>query len=230
MAMVRLRRKLHNILRVGYSISIAATFLLTIKPNIANCQWFVNTNGGVVYNVPLPLNIYQEGYPSIKMNAQFRTEPFTLPVYWAVQVGREGKNSQFASIEFIHHKLYLNNTNPTVSKFNVSHGFNMLIASYGYSWNEYSTSIGLGFVIAHPESEIREMEFGSSTDDWDMGYYLTGPVFAFSAKRNLYFANKVYGILGLKVTGAYARLPINQGHASFVNIAGHINFGIGVKL
>lgn len=227
--MERLLRILPNILKAGYSIFIVVTFVLGVKPNKANCQWFVNANGGVVYNVPLPLKIYQEGYPAIKMDAQFRTEPFTLPVYWVVQVGKEIKNNQFASIELIHHKLYLNNTNSAVNKFNVSHGFNMLIANYGHSWNKYSASIGLGFVIAHPESRIREMEFGNSADDWDMGYYITGPVLSASACRFFTLTKAIYFNIGTKTTVSVAKVPVSKGYARFTNLALHLNFGLGVR-
>jgi len=43
------------------------------------------------------------------MTAQFETEPFTLPVYWNIRLGKMIGKRIFET-EVIHHKLYLKNT------------------------------------------------------------------------------------------------------------------------
>lgn len=212
----------------GFNILWAALILFTLQPSRLNAQWYAEASGGGVYNLPMPLTIYQDGTPAIRMTARFKTEPFTLPVYWDVRLGKiVGK--RIYETELIHHKLYLKNTTAEVQKFNVSHGFNMLILNYGIERDKYRYKAGLGLVIAHPESKIRGLVFGNSTDDWDMGYYLTGPVVSASAERKIDMSKHVYLLFGAKTTVALAKVPINGGNARFVNVAGHLNLGVGLR-
>ncbi|HON71632.1 MAG TPA: hypothetical protein PL153_11265, partial [Tenuifilum sp.] len=79
------------------------------QPSRLNAQWYAEASGGGVYNLPMPLTIYQDGTPAIRMTARFKTEPFTLPVYWDVRLGKIVGKRIFET-EVIHHKLYLKNT------------------------------------------------------------------------------------------------------------------------
>ena len=68
--------------------------------------WSFELYGGEVYNVPMPQTISQDGYPDVKHTARYNTEPFTLPVYWDMRLGRWQSNKMW-EVEIIHHKLYL---------------------------------------------------------------------------------------------------------------------------
>lgn len=213
----------------GFSIVCITLLTLWLLPEKAKAQWHLEACGGSVYNMPLPLTIYQDGMPTLRLTAQFDSEPFTLPVYWDIRIGKViGKRTIEA--ELIHHKLYLRNTNAEVQKFNVSHGFNMVIFNFGILRGNYHYRIGFGLVIAHPESKIRGLELGNSTDDWDMGYYLTGPTFSAGAERQITLSKVIYFAIGAKTTISLANIPIYNGHARFVNIAAHLNFGLGFKI
>ncbi len=229
MAMVKHRNELPITSSNGFKIVWIALLSLELLPNITKAQRYIEASGGGVYNVPMPLSIYQDGRQTIRMTAQFESESFTLPVYWDIKLGRTAGQRIFEA-ELIHHKLYLKNTNSDVQKFNISHGFNMLIFSYGIVKHHYRYKLGLGLVIAHPESEISGLEFGNSTDDWDMGYYLTGPIVSAGVDRQIKLSKIIYLAIGAKTTVAFAKVPINSGHARFVNVAGHLNLGFGLRI
>jgi len=123
----------------------------------------------------------------------------------------------------------LKKTDSVVQKFNVSHSFNMLIFNYGIVKRNYRYRLGLGIAIAQPESKIRGLEFGNSTDDWDMGYYFTGPVVLASAERLIDMSKYFYLVLEAKTTVAFAKVPISSGYERFVNAAEHLNIGFGLR-
>lgn len=109
MAMVKHRNELPITLSNGFKIVWIALIALSLLPTITKVKWYIEASGGSVYNVPMPLRIYQDGRQTIRMTAQFETEPFTLPVYWNIRLGKMIGKRIFET-EVIHHKLYLKNT------------------------------------------------------------------------------------------------------------------------
>ena len=191
-------------------------------------RWSFELMGAGVYNVPMPLRISQQGYPDLKLTARYTTEPFVLPVYYDGRVSRwEGDRSW--EMEFIHHKLYLENTPPEVQKFNISHGFNILMVNRGFDRQTFRYRAGAGVIIAHPESQVRGQAFGSSTDDNDWGYYLSGPVVQASMDKPFYLGEHFYILVEAKTTLAYASVKVAQGRADVYNLAFHLLLGMGRK-
>lgn len=193
----------------------------------AQSRWTFEMHGGQVYNLPMSLSIKQQGFPDIKLTARYNTEALTLPVYWDLRFGR-WQNARLWEMELIHHKLYLDNTTPEVQKFNISHGFNMIMVNRGFDKKTFRYRAGAGVVLAHPESIIRGKEFGNSTDDWDTGYYLTGPVFNLAISRPIRLGGRFYLNPEAKTTFAYSNIKIAQGHADVYNLAFHLILGFGV--
>jgi hypothetical protein len=210
--------------RITFTIS-----LIVIVLSITNAQsrWSFEMHGGEVYNFPLPLIISQQGYPDIKLQARYSTEALTLPLYWDIRLGRWDKTKLW-EFEVIHHKLYLNNISSEVQKFNISHGFNMLQVNRGFSKKSFRYRAGAGIVLAHPESNIRGKEFGDSTDDFDLAYYISGPAVNLAVSRPFYLGNRFYINTEAKTTLAYSYIKVVQGHADVYSIAFHIILGIGV--
>ncbi len=206
-------------------------FLITLAHTTIQAQshWTFELHGGEVYNVPMPLTIKQHGYPDIKLTARYFTEPLTLPVYWDVRFSRWQNNKSW-EFEAIHHKLYLDNTTPEVQKFNISHGFNMVMLNRGFAKKTFRYRAGAGIVLTHPESKIRGKEFGNTGDDWDMGYYLSGPVLNLSISRPIRLSGRFFLNAEAKTTFAYAHIKITEGHADVYNLALHLILGIGVDL
>jgi len=206
------------------------SFVLFSKTNsLAQSHWTFEMHGGEVFNVPMPLTIKQQGYLDLKLTARYHTESLTLPVYWDWRFSRWHNNKSW-EFEAIHHKLYLENTTPEIQKFNISHGFNMLIVNRGYDKKTFRYRAGVGMVLVHPESKIRGKEFGDTGNDWDMGYYLSGPVLNFAVSKPIRLGGRFYLNAEAKTTFAYSHIKIAEGHANVYNLAFHLVLGIGVDL
>ncbi len=208
---------------------IAFAFILTQTDLNAQSHWTFELHGGEVYNVPLPLTISQQSYPDLKFTAHYNSESLILPVYWDWRFCRweNGKSWEF---EVIHHKLYLENITPDVQKFNISHGFNMLLFNRGFDKGSFRYRAGAGLILAHPESTIRGQEFGNSTADWDTGYYISGPVLNLGIGKPIRPDHRLYVNIELKTTFAYSYIKIAHGNAHVYNLALHLNLGFGVNL
>jgi len=210
-------------------IIIILLFNITAMLSFAQKHWTFELHGGQVYNLPMPLFVKQSGFPVIRLNARFDTEGFTLPVYWDMRLGR-WQNEHLWEVELIHHKLYLHNTTPEVQKFNISHGFNMIMVNRGFEKNSFRYRAGAGVVLAHPESIIRGKEFGNSAEDLDMGYFLTGPVLNLSVGRPIHLLKRVYLNPEVKTTFAYSKIKISDGYAHVYNLAFHLILGFGGEI
>ena len=207
-------------------ILIIFFIVYTLTGANAQSRWSFELHGGEVYNLPMPLKISQHGYPDIKLSARYFTEPFTLPVYWDIRLGR-WENEKLWEFEVIHHKLYLENTTSDVQKFNISHGFNMININKGIEIKNFRFRAGAGIVLAHPESKIRGLEFGSTGDDFDLGYFISGPVLNLSISRPYYVGNRFYLNAEAKTTIAYSNIKVAQGNADVYHIAFHLILGLG---
>ena len=194
---------------------------------LGQVKWSFELHGGGVYNVPMPLTIHQQGYPSIKLMARFRTEAFTPPVYWDWRITRWNNNRGW-EFEAIHHKLYLTNTDDEVQKFNISHGFNILTLNRCYKERLFTYRVGLGIVLTHSESKIRDKEFGDSSDSWDMGYFVSGPILNMAIGKPIRIFNRVHFNIEAKSTVSYTYIKINDGHANLFNFALHLVAGFGL--
>lgn len=192
----------------------------------AQSHFSFELHSGAVYNVPMPLTISQEGYPDIKLTARYYTEPLTLPIYYDIRLAR-WKNNKSWEFEMIHHKLYLENTTPEIQKFNISHGFNMIMVNRGFDQKTFRYRAGAGIVIAHPESNIRGKEFEDSGDDSDLGYYISGPVLNLAISKPIRLGDRFSINAEAKTTFAYSYIKVADGHANVYNLAFHLILGIG---
>lgn len=206
------------------SILLLALFC---DPAKSQSEWSFELHGGQVFNVQMPLTIRQEGFQDIRFWARFDAEPFILPVYWDWRFSRweSGKAWEF---EVIHHKLYLSNTTPEVQKFNISHGFNMLMFNRVVQKKVVRLRAGAGVILAHPESKIRGLEFGDTGNDLDMGYFISGPVVNFAVSKHFYLGKRFYINAEAKTTLAYSSIKIANGNSDVFNLAFHLNLGPGV--
>lgn len=189
-------------------------------------HWSASLQLGTVYNVPMKLNISQEGYPDLNMTAHYYTEPLTLPVYWDLRVARWQKKGAW-EFEVIHHKLYLENTGDEVQHFGISHGFNMLMINRVWRPGWFESRVGGGFVLAHPENTIRGKTFGQTSDDLDMGYFISGPVINLALGKPVYVTQTVYLNFEVKSTLAWSQVKVADGHARLWNWALHAVCGLG---
>ena len=210
-------------------ICLGFFLIICFLSTLAQSSWTIELHGGQVYNVPMSLSISQQNYPVLSLKARYHTEPFTLPVYWDLRLSRWQKNKSW-ELELIHHKLYLNNTTPEITKFNISHGFNMLMINRGFEQASFRYHAGIGLVLSHPESLIRGIEFGDTTDDWDLGYFVSGPVVNLALAKPIRLSGRFFLNTEAKTTFAYSTIQVGQGHANVNNLAFHHILGLGVNL
>lgn len=217
---------MRNVKKIGLILSF---ILILTNAGYAQSEWSFEVHVGEVFNVPLPLSIVQNGYPKINMTARFRTEAFTPPIYWDWRISH-WKGQRSWELEVIHQKLYLKNTTSEVQKFNISHGFNLLMINRGFDKGKFRLRTGAGIVLAHPESKIRGMEFGNTSDDFDMGYFISGPAANFALSKPIRINNRFFVNTEAKTTLAWSRVKIAGGHAEVFNLAFHLILGLGIKL
>lgn len=209
-------------------IFIVFYLIVSLTASYSQSRWTFELRAGEVYNSPMPLIIRQQGYPDIKLMARYHTEAFTSPVYWDWRFSR-WQNDKSWEFEVTHHKLYLDNTTPEVQKFNISHGFNMIMVNRGFVKKTYQYRAGVGIVLSHPESNIRGKEFGDSVDDLDLGYYISGPVLNLAIGKPIHFGSRFFISAEAKTTFAYSSVKVAQGHADVYNLAFHLILGFGVN-
>lgn len=203
-------------------------FLLLLPFNYVICQdliWSVELFMGVPYNFKTNLKIEQDDYPDINLKANYYSEPFVSPFYGSIRLGAMKENMGL-EIESIHQKLYLKNTTEEIQRFSISHGYNIITINAKYQ-NKFVYHAGVGIVLAHAESTIREEKLEETKGLLNMGYYVTGPAFNLSVQKRFELYKKLYFNLEGKLTACYAKIPIKNGTATAPNIAIQFLFGIG---
>ncbi len=191
--------------------------------------WSVEAYGGAPLNLHTPLVIEQSGHPDLRLSARYETRPFEAPWYWDVRVGRWSGKGEWA-IELTHHKIFLTNPPTEVGAFASSHGYNLLTASRGWElpWTIWAR-LGLGVVISHPESAVRDQRFGENGGILGLGYYLSGATVTASVQKRVHLIAGLYVAGAAMISASYAVLPIVDGHALVPNVAVHALIGIGYR-
>jgi hypothetical protein len=193
----------------------------------AQKKWSFELMGGVVYNVPLPLVIEQEGYPDIRVGkALFSTEPFVSPHYWDWRFTRVAGVHQI-QFEAIHHKLYLLNKPPEVERFGISHGFNILFFNYGRAIKKFDVKAGLGPALIHPESTIRGKVYEEGPGFDIKGYRLKGFAMQVALARRFYITGSFFINSEVKIIAGFAKAPVADGTARVKNLSVQAVLGPG---
>lgn len=212
---------------------IASSSLYAQDEQENKSKWRIEYNGGVPYNINLPLTIEQEGHPDINLTANFASEPFVPPIYWVFRVAK-WKNDKAWEFEMIHQKLYLENPTPEIQYFSITHGFNMTFINRVFRIKLFNTDgfaarIGTGIVFAHAENMIREKEFDQTQSFGDLGYYITYPNINLGLSKEFKLTKFAYLNLEAKHNTSYGKVPIVDGHAKLW----HSNFafvlGAGIE-
>ena len=211
----------------NYALLVCVEVWVFIPVHAATQQrWTVEISGGGTYCIQTPLTIRQAGYDDIEMSAQYDTHSFTPPLYYALRFGA-WHNKRAWELELVHLKLDLANTPDTVQRFEISHGYNLLTVNRAWMKSQYVFRVGAGIVLAHPENTIRSQQLDEHQGILQTGYVLTGPAAHIGLSRSFALtSNFSVGIEG-KLSGAYARVPVADGHAAVPNLALHALIGVG---
>jgi len=211
-------------------ITVLIPMLLFFNVSHTNTQtkWSVETLVGDAYCFKTPLTIKQTGYDDINFQAKYSTNSFKLPIYYSVHIAKWNREKAW-ELEFVHLKIKLNNNPPEVQRFEISHGFNLLIVNRIWENNKFIFRFGGGIVIAHPENIVRGKPLNQNKGILNKGYYIAGPTAQLAiGKRFSLFNNLVFMLAG-KLTGAYARVPVKDGHANVTNVAVHCLVGLSYE-
>ena len=196
--------------------------------------WSFEIHGGIPYNIPSSLVIKQDNEPDIRLSARYRSEPFVSPGYYLLRAGRWKEGSAW-EVEFVHHKLFLDNMPAEVQEFSISHGYNILTFNRAFdkvlfqNFN-YVLRLGAGMVISHPETTVRDLSFDQDGGLFGAGYYITGPVLNITMAKRFYLVGGLFINAEAKFNPSVSWVPIENGQAIVWNMPLTFAFGMGVDL
>jgi hypothetical protein len=205
-------------------------FLLLSFPGLGQTRtWDLGVAGGAVYNAKTPLRVHQNGFEKIRMQAHYRTEPFQPPVYYDLRLSSWQADRGW-ELKFTHHKLILENLPPEIQRFSITDGFNLLTLNRTWLANKLYLSAGMGLVITHPESTVRQKQFPENKGFLNQGYYISGPTLELSLAKRYYFSRRWYLFGEGRATVSYVKVPVWAGHADVSNAAFHFLVGSGFRI
>ena len=129
----------------------------------------------------------------------------------------------------MHHKMYLDNPPTPVQLFQVTNGANFLLAERLWRRNGWEFGVGSGVVMAVPGSAVRGLVYDNSHGFFHSQYELAGPGFQLNLARRVRLLPYTFGSLSLKATIAPLHLSIADGHATTIDYAVHLQYGISVQ-
>ena len=185
---------------------------------------------GAAYVFPSKLSIHQEGFVDIDLKAQYRVEPFKLPVYYSIRTGIGLTESLVLELEFNHLKIFLQNKPDEIQSFSISHGYNQFWIGLRKEFKYFDVRAGLGPVIAHPENTIRNMKLRGDGGLFNNGYYLDGVTAQFAFQKKIYLHKHFFLSAESKLNASFTRTNVVNGYADVSVFAVHVLGGIGVDL
>lgn len=197
-----------------------------------NAEWAFDIHGGLPWNIPVPMTVYQENQPEIYLNARFRTDPFSAPFFWLWRISRSNGSCSW-EFEAVHHKLYLENPTDEIQSFSISHGYNMLIVNRGIQISffdsfDFLLRTGAGIILAHPENRIREKKLDENLGWMNTGYYVSGPVLNISAGKLFHPVGPIRLNIEFRCNPSWSVVPVADGYARLWNLPLMLVFGTGV--
>lgn len=233
-----------------------AIFLTLLFQNSYSSTSFEFYLLGDAINIPTPLTIIMNDTGPIYTTGIYETRAFTFQDdanYYAYRFCFKDEKNEWYELELIHHKIYLINTPEDFGKcyspfdylirkifsnykppdniqyFNISHGYNLITINKAWKDNNLNWliyRIGLGVVLAHPQSKINNREW-TYIEGTLFGFLLAGPTIQASVGTRHLIYKKIYLSSEMKFTLSYAIVPVVNGSAHVPNIAIHFLLGTG---
>jgi hypothetical protein len=218
------------------SLKILTGFMLLngVFLSAQDSYWSFEFSGGLPYNFTTPLTIQQANEPTLRINARYRSEPFRSPIYYLWRIGR-WQDKRAWELEFVHHKLFLENRPPEVQEFSISHGLNMVLVNRAFEKQllqkyPFILRLGAGIILAHPENTVRGQSLDQEGGLFGWGYYISGPVLNVSLAKRFYLLEKLYINTEFKFNPSVSWVPVANGQATVWNLPVAIAFGMGFDL
>ena len=209
--------------------TILTLILIPAVAGSARAAVEIETFAGSAWNLKVPVRISQEGSAELNFTGRFDTRAFDLPLYYAWRVAWTEADCGWA-LDFVHHKLYLEDRPPEVQRFSISHGFNILSVARFWNRGWGRLYIGLGIILAHAENEVRGRALDETGGIAGGGYYLTGPAATLGLGKRVFRCGRFHLAGELRGTAARARIPVVEGTARFNHFGLHAVSGVGFRL
>ena len=187
---------------------------------------------GEAYNLNQSISITRDNSTAIDFDASFDTHGISSPQYYSLRFRHQIKNRNM-ELEFIHHKLYIEETLPDqVEKFEVSDGYNLLLINLVNTLKEnIYYRLGIGTVVTHPdimiEGQTNYIKGGGLIPKfWTDGYHWGGISSQASVFYNYRIKDKLAMNIETKLIYASASIPIVGGSFILPNLSFHFLIGI----
>ncbi|MGL4676858.1 MAG: hypothetical protein ACRCWI_04230 [Brevinema sp.] len=167
---------------------------------------------GISWQLPSTMTEYGLGSPVLyhpKWETRSLSSILEDSPYWAARNGIwNNKHTWAIELEWIHQKMFLVNTDSHIQHFDISHGYNLFLVNYANKFYvnkgiEIIGRIGFGMVIAHAESIIDGIYNGTG----GRSFTVAGVGGQLGLQMRIPIADYVLGLLELKYTAGYARVP-----------------------
>lgn len=212
---------------------VSALMLSSSACSAANRPFF-EFQLGWSYNQPEQLSIELDDGSSIAFDTSWRTEAFTLPVYYSVRTGLDNGKARL-EFELIHNKLIAEQPTEQISHFEISHGYNLLLvnAAFPLMWSDTLPGrirLGGGSVLAHPDITVNGVHTHEEGGLWPellgSGYQLTGYALQLAGE-----GRKSWGPHSLlaeaKLIHASSMVELKNGQVRVPNSSLHLTAGYG---
>lgn len=178
------------------------------------------------------LKLYLTDQPDIKHNAEWKGHSFEDSLYYSIRFEKWDDNKG-RGIEWVHHKIYLNNTTDTIQDFSISDGFNLLLFNIARRTPRHDLvyRLGLGLVFAHVDDTLNGRERFYMNGGIG-GAYVCGITSQIALEKWVYETSRHFVNVETKFTLSYARPPISDDineFASVPNYGFHVLLGLGSK-
>ena len=187
---------------------------------------------GEAYNLNQSISITRDNSTAIDFDASFDTHGLSSPQYYSLRFRHQIKNKN-VELEFIHHKLYIEENLPDqVEKFEVSDGYNLLLINLVNTLKEnIYYRLGIGTVVTHPdimiEGQTNYIKGGGLIPKfWTDGYHWGG----ISSQASIFYNYRIKDRLAMnietKLIYASASVPVAGGSFILPNLSFHFLVGI----
>lgn len=204
--------------------------LLMATPALAKeHKWEMAIGLGGSLNQNKTLTIHQDGGSDIVFDANFKSKPFTKPLYYGLRIARrqDGKAWEF---EHLHQKLYVDKLSSQVQHFEITDGYNLFYANRSWQLPIYDlrARAGLGMVVAHPQITVNGVETyqkggGAIPTIWnkESGYQFAGVSGQVGLEKTFPVNEKLSISVEGKLTHSHANIDLTNGSVKVPNTAVH---------
>ena len=191
-------------------------------------QWRAEAWLGEAWNADSRVTFSQLNQPDISTDAVWSVRAHAPAWVYAGRIAKWSGGKAWA-LEFMHHKMYLENPPPDVTFFQITNGANFVLAERLWSQNGWEFGVGVGPVFTVPGSRVRGVLYNNANGFFHSQYELSGPGLQFNVARRLRLLPFTYGSLSLKATAARLYVQIGDGHAVTTDYALHLQYGVSLQ-